>query len=448
VTQSSLPGHNSLPDTEIVFMQIIYWAHSYRDEDAAINRYFGTLIEQSERMIVNFDPPSKSVNEAKLDQNLRACDGMVAVLSWRASGPSQYIMEEIALAMRARKPLLVLVDERIRGDILPPRILQRRFSHRTYFRQYRDHTHAMRSLKSYIGDPPPTKYQPSFDQRSCGLIGLGALEPASRREIYEFVEKRGYRAIDLEHVNSTGPLSFERSEHLASLDIVVTCIDSRTRRSSYWFGAINAAAIPTITITTKPDFQFNEGFPREFQPRQANVAAGPSLEEVLEGEFDLYEQEFLKAEDASAIDRYTKMQVEAGALAGHYETDTRRQFLEVIMGDKYDISGQAGAVGRYSHAQDMTFTQTWSRVESKLDLDQLAADLRQLRETLEREGNEPAQKLATGAVAAAEQSARQKDGPKALEYLKAAGAWALSVAEKIGVEVAAKALKAAMGIPL
>ena len=69
-------------------MQIIYWAHSYRDEDAAINRHFGILIEQAERMIVNFDPPSKSVNAAKLDQNLRACDGMVAVLSWRASGPS------------------------------------------------------------------------------------------------------------------------------------------------------------------------------------------------------------------------------------------------------------------------------------------------------------------------------------------------------------------------
>ena len=231
-------------------MQIIYWAHSYREEDASINRHFGVLIEQSERMIVNFDPPSKSVNEAKLDQNLRACDGMVAVLSWRASGPSQYILEEIALAMRARKPLLVLVDERIRGDILPPRILQRRFSHRTYFRQYRDHTHALRSLKSYIGDPPPTKYQPSFEQRSCGLIGLGTLTKVSSEIVYDFLEKRGYRSVDLEHVDITSPISFEKSEHLASLDLVVMCVDSRTRRSGYWAGAVNAAAIPTIAITT------------------------------------------------------------------------------------------------------------------------------------------------------------------------------------------------------
>jgi hypothetical protein len=30
-------------------MHIVYWAHSYRDEDAAINRHFGILIEQAER---------------------------------------------------------------------------------------------------------------------------------------------------------------------------------------------------------------------------------------------------------------------------------------------------------------------------------------------------------------------------------------------------------------
>jgi hypothetical protein len=47
-------------------MHIVYWAHSYRKEDAALNNHFGILIEQSERMIVNFDPPSPSVNESKL----------------------------------------------------------------------------------------------------------------------------------------------------------------------------------------------------------------------------------------------------------------------------------------------------------------------------------------------------------------------------------------------
>jgi hypothetical protein len=88
-------------------MQIVYWAHSYREQDAAVNRHFGTLIEQAAQMIVNFDPPSESVNESKLQQNLSSCDGMVAVLPWRATGPSQYILFEIALALRSRKAVVV-----------------------------------------------------------------------------------------------------------------------------------------------------------------------------------------------------------------------------------------------------------------------------------------------------------------------------------------------------
>src|SRR5712691_1589655 len=156
-------------------MHIVYWAHSYREEDAAINRHFGILIEQAERMIVNFDPPSKSVNESKLQQNLSSCDGMVAVLTWRATGPSPYILFEIGLALRARKPVVVFVDERISGDVLPPRVMQQRFSPRTYFRQVREHVQGLRVLKAYMGDPPPTRYQPSTDQRGCGLVGLAGL---------------------------------------------------------------------------------------------------------------------------------------------------------------------------------------------------------------------------------------------------------------------------------
>jgi hypothetical protein len=65
------------------------------------------------------------------------------------------------------------------------------------------------------------------------------------------------------------------------------------------------------------------------------------------------------------------------------------------------------------------------QIENRIDFYRLAVELRQLHQTLEREGTEPAQKLAAGAVAAEEQSALQKDGPKALEYLKTAGTWAL-----------------------
>lgn len=427
-------------------MQIVYWAHSYRDEDAAINRHFGILIEQAERMIVNFDPPSKSVNQSKLDQNLRSCDGMVAILSWRSSGPSQYILYEIGLCLRARKPLLAFVDDRLPDGILPPRLLQRRFSYRTYFRQFREHTHALRALKSYIGDPPPTRYQPNFGQRVCGLVGFTALKAETQKVVYQFIEERGYRYVNLEKLDVENPLSFEKFEYLANLDLALLCVDSRSHRAVHWASAANAAAIPSITITTDPDYQFSCLYPHEFQPRLTNVDTAELVKEVLDVEFELYEQNFLSVEDTNAIERYTKMQVDAGDLAGHYEADTRSRFMEVIMGDKYNVSGQTGAVGPYAHAHDLTFNQVWSQLDNKLDFTQLAEQLQQLHEVLEREATEPAQKLAVGAVAAAEQSAQQKDGPKVMEYLRTAGTWALNVAEKIGVDVAKDALKGALGI--
>jgi hypothetical protein len=425
-------------------MQIVYWSHSYRNEDAGINQYFGVLIEQAARMIVNFDPPSNTVNAAKLEQNMRSCDGMVAVLTWRATGPSKYILYEIGLCLRARKPLLVFVDDRLADDIIPPRILQRRYSHRTYFRQVREHTQALHALKTYMGDPPPPRYQPGVGQRTCGVVGLRGLSSGGDDSARRFIGERGYRLIDLEAVDYGNPLVFQGFEHLAGLDVAVNCVDSTAWPCQYWAGALSTAFIPAITITANTEYPFSDQFPNEFQPRLASGGAGEVLEPILQTEFDLYEQDFLKVEDPESIERYVSMQVEAGALEGRYEANTRRQFTEVIMGDQYNVSGQTGAVGRKAHAHGMTFSQVWN--QSNIDLARLAEELGRLRLAMEREATEPSHKLASGAVAAAEQSAKENNGPKVLEYLKTAGRWALTVAEKIGTDLAKEALKKTMGM--
>jgi hypothetical protein len=49
-------------------------------------------------------------------------------------------------------------------------------------------------------------------------------------------------------------------------------------------------------------------------------------------------------------------------------------------------------------------------------------------------------------VAQAEISATANDGPAAIKHLRAAGKWALDVATSIGTELAAAAIKAAMGL--
>jgi hypothetical protein len=63
---------------------------------------------------------------------------------------------------------------------------------------------------------------------------------------------------------------------------------------------------------------------------------------------------------------------------------------------------------------------------------------------MRKEASDPEHDEALGAVASAEKAAKQGDGPKALEYLKAAGKWAMDVATKIGTALAVEAMKQSM----
>ena len=429
-------------------MQTIYWAHSYRDEDAILNQHVGRLLD-NEGIAVNFDPPSDKVNVAKLERNLRPCDGMVAMLTWRDRGPSPYILYEISMCLRAHKPLLVYVDHRLPTGLFPTRVLQRRYSHTTYLHQIRDQQHALRQLKEYIGDAPPPPYQPESGQRTYGVVGREALSPKQQVQLEDQITSRGYRSIDLESLDLRDPFLFQTHEQIGVLDLAISCIDANTPAAHYLRGAIAAEAVPTIAFSVDPTFAFDPTYPESMQSRLADVSGRPSLDEMLSGEMDLFDELFLAVGDADAIDRYTKMQLQAGD--GHYQSDTRREYVKVVMGDErrgdtYNVSGQAGAVGPKAHVHDVNFYQGWQELEGDVDTSQLADELAKLREEMDRIGTDPDHRLAAGAVAAAEASARQNNGPKALEYLAAAGRWGLSVAEKIGVVVATAAIKTALGV--
>ena len=119
----------------------------------------------------------------------------------------------------------------------------------------------------------------------------------------------------------------------------------------------------------------------------------------------------------------------------------------LTVGDKY-MTGQAGAVGPHSYTQEASFVQIWNQVESAIDLANLSEQLGQVRAEMRRvsEGD-PEQDLCMAEVARAEISAKSSDGPSVMRYLGKAGLWALDVAKSIGTEIAAAAIKAAMGLP-
>ena len=125
--------------------------------------------------------------------------------------------------------------------------------------------------------------------------------------------------------------------------------------------------------------------------------------------------------------------------------DLQLNHQEVTMGDRY-TTGQAGAVGPFSQASNITFNQIWSQHASRIDLPALAAELSQLRTEMRKHASKPEEDLAVAEIAYAERAATAGDGPKTMSHLSRVGKWSLGVATSIGAGVAVEAIKAAIGI--
>ena len=425
-------------------MRLVYFSHSYRKEDAPVVRYFGELI-RAEGLLPVLDPPSESVNAARLQRHLRDSDGMVVVLTRRDADVSPHILFEATLCLQARKPLLVFVEDVLAVERLPSRVLRSRFSRKWFFRQVRDHRHAVRLFKSYLGEEPPPRYQPSSDRQTCLAIGVSSLSAAVQRGVYEAIEEFGYNLVSDRLSDRVQEQSIMLSEHLACADLAVEVIDSPEASDQFLMGAVRATFIPRITLTGDPKFAFDGNVPLEYQPRVVSSDDVANTQTVLSGQFGLYEQAFVELDTPEEVTRYVDLLLRAANPIGEYSKGTRNLFIqELTVGDQYKV-GQAGAVGPNSHAHDLTFQQVWNEAGANLDLEVLASELAQLRQALRHSATSAEEDAATGEVALAEVAANQKDGPKALAHLKNAGKWALGVAEKIGVGVATAAIKSAIG---
>ncbi|MFI1782096.1 hypothetical protein [Streptomyces rubiginosohelvolus] len=110
------------------------------------------------------------------------------------------------------------------------------------------------------------------------------------------------------------------------------------------------------------------------------------------------------------------------------------------VGDRYEVSGQAGAVGPNAHAQDNGFAQLRNEQGAKIDLGQLAAELQTLRTAMRGAAVTPEHDLSVGYVAQAQVAAEGGNESGALEHLKKSGQWTLGLAKQIGVHVAALAI--------
>jgi hypothetical protein len=116
------------------------------------------------------------------------------------------------------------------------------------------------------------------------------------------------------------------------------------------------------------------------------------------------------------------------------------------MGNTYNVSGQAGAVGDNASASNMTFNQIVNHFEKSIDMPALARQLGELRLEMAKDPS-PQSAVAQGETAKAEIAAQAGNTAKVVEHLKAAGEWTFDFAKEIGKDVVVAAIKQSMGMP-
>ena len=425
-------------------MHPIYFAHGYRQREAPFAAYFGTLLRQME-LLPSLDPPSADVNAAKLERHLGYTVGLVAILTDRPEGPSPHVLFEIAMGLRAGKPLLVFVEDSLPGDLVPRRALQRRFSARSYLRETREHIHALEILSTYIGERTIPRYQPSTEQRSCLLVGLNRLGQEYADAVTRLLRERGYGLLSVPDSSSV-VLSGYSHFALRELQLAICLVDDQSPPSTYVTGALQATLTPMIQLTTDENAPLLADVPREYQRRFVPRLHTETGLETIERQLELFEEDFVELDQDGKAERYAHLLSLAASPRGIYTENTRVQIMqEITMGDKY-VAGQVGAQGPGAHAEHITFQQVWLQNASSIPLSQLADELSRLRSHMRKKATDPDHDLALGAVAAAEKCATNKDGVGALQSLAKAGKWTLECARDIGVEIAAAAIAKTIGL--
>ena len=417
---------------------IVYFAHSYRPEDARIVDYFARLIEAG-GLLPSLDPPSDRVNTAKLERHLLHSDAMVVVLTEREPSVSPHLLYEMSLAIRLDKPLLVFVEDTLSPTVVPPRVLQYRFSRRSFPRSVREHRQALRILREQVGEHPPPSHRAPRGRRGCLVVGRfppDLLEFLDRERRYEVLAGEKFLVSIAEH-----PIGHDA---LAGVGLVVALAGDLTAGEHYLLGLADSSR-PTIRLSADA-VPLKKAVPAEYLPRP--VPAGSDPRDILGVELDIFEEDFLNLEDEAKTQRYVNALVDLGGPSdsGHYGQFTRDRVIEVVHGDRYDVRGMVGALGPQAHAHDIEMVQLWERNRQQLDLARLAEELAGLLPAMRSASTSPQTDQAMVELGQAQQQARAGNGPAVMRHLRAAGRWALETAGSIGASVVETAIKIALGL--
>ncbi|WP_340114869.1 hypothetical protein [Maribellus mangrovi] len=314
----------------------IYYSHGYREREASFNQYFGLLIKQF-GFIPSLDPPSGDVNSAKLEKHLKHTVGLIAIVTNRDGGISPYIRYEIDIAIRARKPVLAFIEDSLPDNILPNFILRKRFSSKSFVREYFEHLHALEIFKTYIGSKTIPKYQHLTQQKSALLIGFESSKKDLLIGTKEMISSLGYKIIDFEVDNSENTLLYGLDHFRISDSYVAICLlDNISPKESYKLGIVRSIQIPTILTAFNPNSPLNNWIPSEFQRRILPENTTESISKIS-SQIELFEEDFVELDKEGKVEQYINSLSRGFSEKGEYTDELRTQIINnITMGDKFE----------------------------------------------------------------------------------------------------------------
>ena len=183
-------------------MASVYFSHSYRPPDQAINKYFLDLM-QGRGLMPSIDVPSNRLNSAKNERQLGFTRGMVCVVPLREDAVSRlvpispYIRYEIMMGVRSGKPVLVFAEDTLPTGLFPSQILEERFSRKSFWRDAREHLQTIDSFQSFVGKSPSPRVRAGSSRRYVAIIGFHQLPNPMTERLLETIVNMKYDIKDL-----------------------------------------------------------------------------------------------------------------------------------------------------------------------------------------------------------------------------------------------------------
>ena len=231
-------------------MKLVYFSHSFRDNDIDVNKHFVTLLS-NRGLEVNLDAFTKpgELNAAQPMRQIRYNDGLVAVWPWRAGEISKFIPFEIMLGVRAKKPVLVFIEDKLPEDILPLGILQCRFRREYLVREIKRHYHSIDLFNSYLPENPPPSYSINISRRICLLVSDPGVQEPVKAAVRDELTDSGYHVDELDSSSELAVSDEKLFRRVLATDLAIIISEGDSQPPKFITGILIGHLVPSVMFT-------------------------------------------------------------------------------------------------------------------------------------------------------------------------------------------------------